>query len=214
MYTGFFKTFLQECDLFYLNRSSLHKHRRMYHNPDNPMKIDQNNLKCRYCSKSFLSIRQKQIHIFKNYCTKGKPVCQICQKTYPSPYSLSRHMHRSHTLLDTCPHCQNQYSQRQLKRHLKTIHQERKCHHCQEVFYIYERYHEHLLSHNVDIRCGVCGKDLRMGNIEKHMQKWHQNQASIYYICNCQQSQQFFFLSFYFSYLEGVMFGYVIYSHV
>ena len=128
---------------------------------------------CSKCGKAFMKAHSLEVHLRRHTAYKPtnsrKPThCHICDKTFPHPCELVKHM-KSHTEPMVCNVCgvKFKYAKR-LARHQQTQHATEKswqCHKCSKLFLSRGRLTAHMHTHaEKTVLCSVCGKAFTRDN--------------------------------------------------
>ena len=139
---------------------------------------------CPYCNKQYAELAKLEKHI-ETHLQEKTHLCSECGKGFYNPWSLNQHL-CSHSVKSTkpsnsvksqvCPLCCKTFaSHAYMRRHMLTIHEDRrphKCTQCGKAFRDVSRLNLHSRTHTGEkpYICSVCGKGFsQSGNLKTHL---------------------------------------------
>ncbi|XP_060520456.1 zinc finger protein 271-like [Cylas formicarius] len=137
--------------------------------------------KCTLCPESFIQSQSLVIHVRRIHTGERPYMCEICSSTFISGSSLLTHKQDVHQSKEPCPICNNMYSSRVLKAHLRR-HQEKEdgikrfvCDQCGKGFTCSSSRKKHLLIHSGEkpFSCEICNKAFNQNSSLKTHMKIH-----------------------------------------
>ncbi|XP_060520857.1 zinc finger protein 271-like [Cylas formicarius] len=158
------------CFMSFVTPSSYYVHRKIHNG--------ERKFKCTLCPESFIQSQSLEIHVRRIHTGERPYMCEICSSTFRSDSSLFTHKQNVHQSKEPCPICNNMYSSRILKAHLRR-HQEKEdgikrfvCDQCGKGFTCSSSRKKHLLIHSGEkpFSCEVCNKAFNQkSSLKTHM---------------------------------------------
>nr|XP_019527121.2 zinc finger protein 235 [Aedes albopictus] len=148
--------------------------------------LDPYAFRCDSCDKNFKSARNLSNHKKVVHAPDKTFNCELCSEKFPARYMLNEHIKDKHVNDKTaeCQLCSKRFTnERKLQDHVRYKHQkgnEIVCDICSKVLTSKSNYVRHQLSHSgTRVDCPLCGKSLKEGCLQGHLERHRQNEMDI-----------------------------------
>uniref|UniRef100_A0A6P7G8G2 Zinc finger protein 62 homolog n=1 Tax=Diabrotica virgifera virgifera TaxID=50390 RepID=A0A6P7G8G2_DIAVI len=174
----------KECDGTFTTSSSLDRHVKNVHNPNNPKhskNVLTNVYDCDVCSTQFTNKTELQLHE-KEHFESNK--CKLCGKQYGGLNYLKLHTFLQHFKTERCTHCGKLFHKKTIEKHLRS-HDKKKvityCELCDQPFASNSILTRHLATH-VTAQCKLCGM-YNIKSMKNHLEAHRRGKVQKCSIC-------------------------------